>query len=159
MIIRQLRFGLLVGLILFCVGCGQSEQAATAVVPVSPTETVAPPTPTPSVTPSATATLTPIPTNTMTPTAEPTETENLTPIALKPEIVAVYDHDQAAFTQGLLWYDGGFYESTGLRGESSLRRVTLAGEVVQFVPIEAQFFAEGLALVDDRFIQLTWQLD
>lgn len=78
--------------------------------------------------------------------------------ALRAEVLAVFPHDPSAFTQGLLWHQGKFYESTGLVGKSSLRRVDPAtGTVEKRVEVPAPFFAEGLALVDDRLIQLTWQ--
>jgi glutaminyl-peptide cyclotransferase len=74
------------------------------------------------------------------------------------EVVASYPHDRRAFLQGLLWYDGGFYESTGLFGESSLRLVAFpSGDVVQQVDVPKEYFGEGLALVGDRLIQLTWR--
>ena len=74
------------------------------------------------------------------------------------EIVHTYPHDAQAFTQGLVYVDGQFYESTGLYGASSLRRVELeTGNVLQERDLDAAYFAEGLALVDDRLIQLTWQ--
>jgi glutamine cyclotransferase len=73
------------------------------------------------------------------------------------EVVASYPHDPAAYTQGLVWWNGGFFESTGLYGQSSLRRVEFpSGKVLQQVRIDAELFAEGLALVDGRLIQLTW---
>lgn len=78
--------------------------------------------------------------------------------ALPYEVVARYPHDPAAFTQGLLWHDGALYESTGLYGASSLRRVRLedgARQAVRYLP--ADVFAEGLARVDDELIQLTWK--
>ena len=93
----------------------------------------------------------------MTATAVPSEEVSEEVVRLVPDVLAVYDHDPAAFTQGLLWYEGGFYESTGLYGESSVRRTTLDGTVVQFLPVDAAYFSEGLALVDGRLIQLTWQ--
>jgi glutamine cyclotransferase len=74
------------------------------------------------------------------------------------EIIASYPHDQSAFTQGLVWADGGFFESTGLFGESSLRRVAFpTGEVLQRTDLPDEVFGEGLALVDDRLVQLTWR--
>ena len=73
-------------------------------------------------------------------------------------VVQTYPHDPAAFTQGLVYADGEFYESTGLFGESSLRRVEIAtGKVLQSVPVDKQYFAEGLALVGGSLLQLTWQ--
>lgn len=77
---------------------------------------------------------------------------------LKVEVVATHPHDRSAYTQGLLWHDGALYESTGQYGTSSLRRVNLdTGEVTRFTPLPQGFFAEGLALVGDRLIQLTWR--
>ena len=74
------------------------------------------------------------------------------------EVVNAYPHDPSAFTQGLLWHDGFLYESTGLNGESSLRKVTLeTGVPAQNRKVDRQYFAEGLALSGDRLVQLTWQ--
>lgn len=73
-------------------------------------------------------------------------------------VVTSYPHDPRAFTQGLLYRDGALYESTGLYGESTLRRVELeTGKVLQQIPVPKQYFAEGLALVGDALVQLTWQ--
>lgn len=73
-------------------------------------------------------------------------------------VLAVYPHDANAFTQGLVYYQGDFYESTGLRGRSSLRKVDLeTGEVLQMRRLPDAYFGEGLALFDDRLYQLTWQ--
>ncbi len=74
------------------------------------------------------------------------------------EIVNSYPHDPQAFLQGLVWYDNGFYESTGLNGHSTLRRVEFpSGHVAKSINIANEYFAEGLALVGDRLVQLTWQ--
>lgn len=73
-------------------------------------------------------------------------------------VVQVYPHDPEAFTQGLLYRDGFLYESTGLNGRSSLRKVKLeTGEVLQRQSVDAQHFAEGLTDWDDRLFQLTWK--
>jgi glutaminyl-peptide cyclotransferase len=73
------------------------------------------------------------------------------------EVVASFPHDPKAFLQGLVWHDGGFYESTGRYGESSLRRVEFpSGKVIKQVNLAPDLFGEGLALVDNRLIQLTW---
>ncbi len=74
------------------------------------------------------------------------------------KVVATFPHDPNAFTQGLVFADGEFYESTGLNGESSLRRVEIStGRVLQEVKVPDRYFAEGLALVGDELLQLTWQ--
>lgn len=73
-------------------------------------------------------------------------------------VVATVPHDPAAFTQGLLFHDGALYESTGLYGESSLRRVDPAtGRVLAKRAVPRNFFGEGLALADGRLYQLTWR--
>jgi glutaminyl-peptide cyclotransferase len=74
------------------------------------------------------------------------------------KLVATFPHDPSAFTQGLVFADGELYESTGLQGESSLRRVELStGRVLQQIKVGNEHFAEGLALVGDALVQLTWQ--
>ncbi|HUC86102.1 MAG TPA: glutaminyl-peptide cyclotransferase [Candidatus Acidoferrales bacterium] len=74
------------------------------------------------------------------------------------DVVRVWPHDRNAFTQGLVYWDGGLLESTGLNGESSLRRVELqTGKVLQRVDVPSQYFAEGLALLNGKLFQLTWQ--
>jgi glutaminyl-peptide cyclotransferase len=74
------------------------------------------------------------------------------------EVVHTYPHDRAAFTQGLLYLDGALYESTGLNGHSSLRKVELeTGKVLQEAVVPSQYFAEGLAALDGKLYQLTWQ--
>lgn len=74
------------------------------------------------------------------------------------EIVATYPHDREAFTQGLLWRDGALYESTGLNGRSSVRKVELeTGKVLRRHDVDARHFGEGLTDWGDRLIQITWQ--
>src|SRR5690625_669804 len=46
------------------------------------------------------------------------------------QVIARYPHDARAFTQGLLYYAGALYESTGLYGQSTLRRVAIADGAV-----------------------------
>jgi len=73
-------------------------------------------------------------------------------------VVNTFDHDDGAFTQGLVYSNGELFESTGVYGESSLRRVELTtGVVLQQTNLEPQYFGEGLALWQDRLIQLTWR--
>ena len=73
-------------------------------------------------------------------------------------VIDRYPHQRDAFTQGLLWHEGYLYESTGLRGESTLRKVDLeTGEVLLSRSLEERLFAEGLARVGDLLYQLTWE--
>jgi glutamine cyclotransferase len=68
-----------------------------------------------------------------------------------------YPHDAQAFTEGLFYRDGILYESTGLNGHSSIRKVALeSGKVLQKRDIPAQYFGEGIAAVGNVIIGLTW---
>jgi glutamine cyclotransferase len=74
------------------------------------------------------------------------------------EVVHTYPHDPSAFTEGLFYLDGFLYESTGLEGQSSVRKVRLEnGEVVQKYDLPAQYFGEGIINWKDRLIQLTYK--
>lgn len=69
-----------------------------------------------------------------------------------------YPHDSEAFTQGLVIADGVLYEGTGINGRSTLRRVDLdSGAVTQQAKLDDAHFGEGIAVVEDRIFQLTWQ--
>ena len=73
-------------------------------------------------------------------------------------MLRTYPHDPGAFTQGLVYSGGRLYESTGIEGRSSLRRVVLEdGRVETLVPLPPTLFAEGLARVGDQLVQLTWK--
>src|SRR5215475_4867414 len=74
------------------------------------------------------------------------------------KIVRQFPHDSSAFTQGLAYAGGYFYEGTGLTGRSSLRQVRIeTGEVLKRVDLPPEFFGEGVAVVGNEIIQLTWQ--
>jgi glutaminyl-peptide cyclotransferase len=74
------------------------------------------------------------------------------------EVVHAYPHDPTAFTQGLFYLNGVLYESTGLEGQSSIRKVKLeTGEVLQKHDIPEQYFGEGIVNWKDRLVELTWQ--
>ena len=73
------------------------------------------------------------------------------------KILNTYPHDRYAFTQGLVYANGVFYEGTGLRAASSLRKVEPeTGEVLMIHNLSYRYFGEGIALFEDRIIQLTW---
>jgi glutaminyl-peptide cyclotransferase len=74
------------------------------------------------------------------------------------EVVRVYPHDPTAFTEGLFYYNGFLYESTGLEGQSSIRKVKLeTGEVVQKRDLSDAYFGEGIINWKDRLYELTWK--
>jgi len=72
-------------------------------------------------------------------------------------VLRTYPHDPRAFTQGLEYYGGYLYESTGIAGQSTLRKVALeTGDVVQKVSLPRQYFGEGLTIFHGKIYQLTW---
>ena len=74
------------------------------------------------------------------------------------EIVHTYPHDDQAFTEGLFYLNGVLYESTGLEGQSSIRKVRLeTGEVLQRITIPAQYFGEGIVNWKRHLVSLTWK--
>ena len=73
-------------------------------------------------------------------------------------IVHTYPHDPDAFTEGLFYKDGFLYESTGLEGHSTIRKVELnTGRVLQERALSSEYFGEGIVAWKDRLIQVTWR--
>jgi len=90
--------------------------------------------------------------------ANDTPPDNDRPAYYDYRVVNTYPHDTGAFTQGLFFDGGVLYESTGIRGQSSLRKLDIdSGEILQQVDLPAQYFGEGAALWDDEIITLTWR--
>jgi len=74
------------------------------------------------------------------------------------KIINEFPHDSGAFTQGLEYHEGFLYESTGQHGTSTLRKVVLkTGKVVKKIDIDKKYFGEGMTIVNDKIIWLTWQ--
>lgn len=74
------------------------------------------------------------------------------------EIVKAYPHDPKAFTEGLFYYNGFLYESTGEERRSSLRKVELeTGKVVQKFDLPPEDFGEGIVLLNGKIYMLTWR--
>lgn len=73
-------------------------------------------------------------------------------------IINAYPHDPQAFTQGLIYHNDHIYESTGLWGRSSLRKVELkTGKVLQIRRLQRHLFGEGITRWQNQIIQLTWR--
>jgi glutaminyl-peptide cyclotransferase len=86
----------------------------------------------------------------------------LTAAAQTPEygyqVVHTYPHDPNAFTQGLEYRAGYLYEGTGLKGRSSLRKEKLeTGQVLQQIDLDPQYFGEGITVLNQQILELTWQ--
>ncbi|OEU69494.1 MAG: glutamine cyclotransferase [Desulfovibrio sp. S3730MH75] len=74
------------------------------------------------------------------------------------EVVNAYPHDETAYTQGFLYHDNAFYESTGKHGRSSIRRIEQeSGTVSTEIKIDSKFFGEGLCIWNNKIFQLTWK--
>lgn len=74
------------------------------------------------------------------------------------KVVAEFPHDPKAFTQGLVVVNGQLYEGTGMKGESTLRKVDLkTGRIQANIQLDNTYFGEGITVFNDRIYQLTWQ--
>ncbi|MBS0361741.1 MAG: glutaminyl-peptide cyclotransferase [Proteobacteria bacterium] len=74
------------------------------------------------------------------------------------EIRHAYPHDPGAFTEGLFYLDGELFESTGMTGQSNVRRVRLSdGVVLQQTQLDPKLFGEGIVNWGDEIVSLTWQ--
>lgn len=83
---------------------------------------------------------------------------SIEPKLLDYEIVNTYNHDIGAYTQGLEFYNGILYESTGQYGRSSIRKTEVkTGKVTQKVNLENKFFGEGMTVLNGKLYQLTWR--
>ena len=73
-------------------------------------------------------------------------------------LVSTIPHDGSAFTQGLEMQDGRMFESTGLHGHSQVREISLEdGSLIRSHDLNDSFFGEGVTLIDDRILVLTWK--
>jgi glutamine cyclotransferase len=163
----------LVAVVLFAIR--PNEPVVPAAAGVTPTDTSIS---SPSPTPGPTTTATPIPSATLPPTDLPTFTspvnspdspvvpprsasttdQESNPVSYGYKIVNIYPHDRSAFTQGLVFTDGIFYEGTGLKGQSTLRKVDpKTGEVLELYRLPDQFFGEGITIYHDKLFQLTFK--
>ena len=73
-------------------------------------------------------------------------------------VAGKFPHDNEAYTQGLVYDNGFLYESTGIKGKSSVRIVNIrTGKPEKLVPLPAKYFGEGIALFKDQVYQVTYQ--
>ena len=83
--------------------------------------------------------------------------ENQAPIYTY-KVIGTYPHDRAAYTQGLLFDNGELIESTGINGQSSLRKVAYqTGEILKLYKLPDNVFGEGIASFDNKILQISWQ--
>lgn len=72
-------------------------------------------------------------------------------------IIHTYPHDPHAFTQGLTYADNTLYEGTGVYGSSTLRKIDLeTGNILEAITLDSNFFGEGITIINDKIVQLTW---
>ena len=96
--------------------------------------------------------------NTNVPKAENAPASNAPAAKYGYQILNIFPHDSNAFTQGLILVDGKLLESTGQEGTSSLRNVELqTGKVLKKIDVPPPYFAEGIAVLNGKVYQLTWQ--
>lgn len=146
--LRYLLPMLLAGLLARC-----SSPGDTSRVPTLPATVAVGPTPLGQSRPFVTVTAAPA---ALVPASSPSPASTIPVYGYR--VVKAYPHDRGAFTEGLAYVDDQLYESTGLNGKSSLRRVDLAtGRVLQQRDLNAAYFGEGIAILDGRIVQLTWQ--
>ncbi|WP_299000595.1 glutaminyl-peptide cyclotransferase [uncultured Tenacibaculum sp.] len=80
------------------------------------------------------------------------------PVVYSYKLLNTYTHDKEAYTQGLEYKDGYLYESTGRRGQSTLRKVEIkTGKVLQKIDLDAKYFGEGMTIFNNKIYWLTWQ--
>ena len=80
------------------------------------------------------------------------------PAVYTSKIINTYPHEKDAYTQGLEFNDGFLYETTGRRGQSTLRKVAIkTGEVLQKIDLDKKYFGEGMTIFDNKIYWLTWQ--
>lgn len=133
----------------FVSGLFSSPATATPTLSPAPPTATSQPSPSPVATSTEVAAATPVAPAQATPAEVPVYTY---------KVLKTYPHDPKAFTQGLVFEDGIFYEGTGLNGQSSLRRVAVeSGEVLQQIDLAAEYFGEGITVLGNKIYQLTWQ--
>jgi glutaminyl-peptide cyclotransferase len=83
---------------------------------------------------------------------------DIVPQVYKYKVVRQFPHDGDAYTQGLIYDNGKLYESTGLEEKSSVRIVDIAsGKPEKLVPLQAEFFGEGIAFYGNELFQITYK--
>ena len=87
----------------------------------------------------------------------PNNRRSVAPV-LQAQVLRAFPHDAEAFTQGLEIQGETLYESTGLRGSSTIRKVDLTSGTVELQRnLDDQYFGEGVTVLGDRIYQLTWE--
>ncbi|MFK5892811.1 MAG: glutaminyl-peptide cyclotransferase [Pseudomonadota bacterium] len=73
------------------------------------------------------------------------------------KVINSYPHDPLAYTQGLVYHNGSLYESTGIKGQSSIRKINLpTGAVTKIKRLKNKYFGEGITILFDQIVQLTY---
>ena len=76
----------------------------------------------------------------------------------KANIIKKFKHDPSAFTQGLVYQNDHFFESTGGWGSSEIRKINKhTGKVINFNKLQSKYFGEGITIYDNKIFQVTWK--
>ena len=79
------------------------------------------------------------------------------PKSLQYKLIKTYPHATDASTQGLVYIDGIIYEGTGIKGQSTLRKIDLENnKILAMLGLDSQYFGEGITVYKDKIYQLTW---
>jgi glutaminyl-peptide cyclotransferase len=80
------------------------------------------------------------------------------PVVYDYKIINEYPHDKTAYTQGLEYHNGFLYETTGRRGQSTLKKVDIkTGKALQEIDLDNKYFGEGMTILNNKIYWLTWQ--
>ncbi len=80
------------------------------------------------------------------------------PVLYTYKVIAKFPHDTSAYVEGLEYHDGFFYEGTGEKGNSYLKKVDVnSGKTLKEVKLDTAYFGEGITVIDNKILQITWQ--
>lgn len=85
------------------------------------------------------------------------------PVEYTYKVIQTFPHDTGCYTEGLIYKDGRLYESGGGTdtdgiGRSSLRIEELnTGKILKKIMLDPKVFGEGISIVGNKIIQLTWK--
>ncbi len=80
------------------------------------------------------------------------------PVNKKLKVINKYPHDPKSYTQGLEFYKGNLFESTGQYGTSYVAETDLkSGLIKRQVDLDPNYFGEGMTIINDTIYQITYR--